>query len=189
MTSRLEPSEYKALNVTNVFAALLLAFCGAPALASSGIRVDCGLARADSLDPGSPTVTLTAKLVDHGVAKADINLSAIDRSAIDTATAANMISLAPRAATIVRQVFEDGPSSFRTSVLESAANLGQIIASDTSPLISPEATSKVDEQEDNTRTESVTTNDAKVSGTEAQLPGVSDVDLLRFRNQMYRTDI
>ena len=188
MTSRLEPSEDKALKAKSVFA-LLLVICSTPVLASSGINVDCVVSSANSLDRAAPAATVALELVDHGIATSDIDLSAIGKSAADTSPGASILSLTPRAATIAQQIFNDDPSSILPSSMNSAADPVPTNATDISPLTSTEVTPEMDEQKNTSRTESVTINNANAPGPVSQLPGVSDADHLRFRRQMYRTDI
>jgi hypothetical protein len=190
VTSRPEPPENKALKALRAIALPLLVVCSAPVLASSGFSADSDTARANLHDPAAPTATLTVALVDHGMTKADVDLSTMGNSAVDASIATTTKNLTPRAAMIARQIFQNDPGSFESPTLKSAGDLIQISDSDVSSLTSSETTPNAGEQEITNQTKSVTTSDADVSSVEAQLPGLSDVDLLtRFRRQMYRTDI
>jgi hypothetical protein len=183
VTSRLAPPGNTALNAISTIALLLIAAWSAPALASSGLGVNCDRSNSNPQVPDIATAALTVKPVVHGIATAsgDTPIEPISTRALD---------LTPRAEVILGRVFEreDKPLQSTSDVVH--VDLVQVDSSTSSPpLASTDTTPDADTQRNNSRAESVTTHEPEISSVETRLPGVSDADLLRFRRQMYRTDI
>ena len=172
-----------SIRIHCTFVCALLGIWGAPVLASSGVSTH---------QSDQPTPKLTFAHVNHGTGKSGIIESTVPTSEEmpgknhSDKTATGVIDLAPRIETIIRQVFENSPSAEKPST-----DLINIEVSEIAPLASSNAMpSGPDMSEPTTRSESVTTSaETDSADVQMQLPGVNDADLLKFRRQMYRTDI
>jgi hypothetical protein len=190
--SRSRPARNKGSNAGKAYIASLLVFWAVPSAASSGVHVDSDQPESSSPN-GQPStsVALNVEFADHGVAKTGIgtpDLTSIAETAGSTpleSGGVDSLDLGSRTETIIQEVFEksSGPQ-------QSESSLVQIKSSELKPLANTEATTGAIDSNSATRSESVTTNNSpEIDGTEMRLPGVSDAELLRFRRQMYRTDI
>lgn len=178
-------------NAGKALIASLLVVWAVPSAASSGIHVDCDQPGSGTHDQTSTSVALNSEFVDHGVTKAGIGKSDLTDIA-ETAgytplesTEVDSLDLSSRSESIIQEVFEKS-----SGLQQSTSALVQIESSELKPLASTEATPSPIGSNSATRSESVTTNiSPEIDGTDMRLPGLSDAELLRFRRQMYRTDI
>jgi hypothetical protein len=183
VTSRSGLAGNKVSNAGMAYAAFLLVVWAVPSAASSGIHVDCDQSGSDTHDRGSTSVALNVEIVDHGITKADI--AETPGNAPLELTELDSFDLSFRAEAISQEVFEKS-----SGLPQSNSNLVQIESSELKPLATTEATNAAMNSNSANRSESVTTNiSTEIDGTEMRLPGLSDAELLRFRRQMYRTDI
>jgi hypothetical protein len=183
VTSRSGLAGNKESNAGMAYAAFLLVVWAVPSAASSGIHVDRDQAGSDAHDQGSTSVALNVEIVDHGITKADI--AETPGNAPLELTRLDSFDLSFRAEAISQEVFEKS-----SGLPQSNSNLVQIESSELKPLATTEATNAAMNSNSANRSESVTTNiSTEIDGTEMRLPGLSDAELLRFRRQMYRTDI
>ena len=191
MKSRSGLAGNKGSNAGKAYIASLLVVWAVPSAASSGIHVDCDQPGSGAHGQTSTSVALNAEFVDHGVTKAGIaksNLTGIAETAGSTpleSAEVDSLDLSSRAEAIIQEVFAISSSS-----QQSASDLVPIELSELKPLATTEATPGSAGSNSATRSESVTTNiSPEIDETEMRLPGVSDAELLKFRHQMYRTDI
>ncbi|MDJ0940635.1 MAG: hypothetical protein QNJ00_12820 [Woeseiaceae bacterium] len=154
-------------------ATLLLSLCCAPVSAASGVDVLCD--RSDplaSLDiqPGQ----LAIDIVDHGAAPALPNVLIETESEGGEPPETDARSLAPRADTILRRIFDE---SYAESELD---DLKPAMTPDAKSIV--ELTVPIDE-------EAADAESVEAPALDAELPGVPEEELLRYRRQMFRTDI
>ena len=151
-------------------AALLLGLFCAPALASSGFSTMCEKLHLETVD------LATSSTIDP--------TSRIDSESTDAAdTQPAIIALTPNAETILREIFDE-------TIPE-----GQV-ANDPAPVTSPKAAPiaeltapAVQEQRRDIEAKEEADADRDVQSIDTRVPGLSDDELLRYRRQMYRTDI
>jgi hypothetical protein len=183
-------------NAGMAYIAFLLVIWAIPSVASSGIHVDCDRPGSGAHGQTSTSVALNIEFIDHGVTKAGIGKSDFT-SIAETAGSAprestevdsrdvDSFDLGSRAESILQEVFEKS-----SGAPQSASALVQIDSSELKPLATTEATTGAISSNSATRSERVTTNiSPEIDGIEIRLPGLSDAELLKFRRQMYRTDI
>jgi hypothetical protein len=194
-------AENRGSNAGVAYAALLLAVWAVPSAASSGIQVDCDQTGSAAHEQPTTGIDLNVKYVDHGVTKAGIGKNDIsdDPQATRNLPLKNLplnsaeidsLDLMPRAEAMIQQVFDKNRSSQRSNSDLVNSDLVQIESSKMKPLASNDATSGAVNDNSVKRSESITTNvDQGINQIEMRLPGISDAELLRFRRQMYRTDI
>ena len=154
-------------------ASLLLAVYCAPVLAASGVDCDRASARLNSLDISDPDLTIA--VADHGMASEPIDdaVYVVEGHERSLALAPEM---APRADTILRRIFDESYTSAELDELQPASATD---AKSIAELALPPSTGKA----------STDSNDADLPSLDADLPGVSDDETLRYRRQMFRTDI
>ena len=154
-------------------ATLLLSLCCAPVSAATGVDVLCDRASnpLESLDiqPGQ----LAIDVVDHGVAPA-LPKALIETESEGGEPPESDARFAPRADTILRRIFDE---SYAESELD-----------DLKPAMTPDAKSIVEltvpADEEASDAEGI-----EAPALDAELPGVPEEELLRYRRQMFRTDI
>jgi len=153
-------------------AVLLLGFCCVPVFAASGIDCDRATARPKSLDISNPDLTIN--VADHGMTSETID----DTSAIEPIERSRALApeMAPRADTILRRIFDESYSSAELDELEPAS------ATDAKSIAELALPSK-------SRDPSADASDSDLPSLDADLPGISDDETLRYRRQMFRTDI
>ena len=98
--------------------------------------------------------------------------------------AAGPLDLTQRTEIVLQKVFEDDDVTF-----DASPDLKPLDTHDKLPLASTEIAPAADTLDTGSRSENVSKNSADASATETAVPDVHDADLLRFRNQMFRTDI
>ena len=179
MTPRTGRSEKTA---SGTIVCVLLGIWGAPVSASSGISVHA---------PASSAPSLNVERVEYGVAKTRITVSSVTTSEEMAGenhvaeAAIDAVDLIPRAETVNQHILENSHASAR-----SATDLIEADASEVAPLASSNTPAGAKKSDPAARSDSVTSSvETRSSDVEMHLPGVSDADLLRFRRQMYRTDI
>lgn len=183
MTSRSGRSGNTLLNARNVIGFAFIALCSAPAFASSGI----GASSSENPDAAS-TDTLAAELDGHGIARSDIIQAGMSASLnspdteITSLEAPHGLDLKPRGEIIIQAIFENSSGSS-----PSGAELIPADNAEIAPLASSADT--VQPNADNLPDQVTTKVGTESSDAEMRLPGIDDADLLRFRRQMYRTDI
>ena len=157
--------------------ALLLAFCCAPVLAATSLPCDEAADRPRSLevralDMADPDLTIS--VTDHG-----ITTTIVVQPAGDEIRKPQRIvdrSIAPRANTILRQIFDESYSASELDELR--------------PASAPEAKSIAELTMPDDRAEPAADgSDSELPSLDADLPGVSEDETLRYRRQMFRTDI
>jgi len=97
---------------------------------------------------------------------------------------AGPLDLAPPGKAVLQREFEDDDDSLTTS-----SDLKPLDTPNTPPLASTKTTPTQDTHNSSSRSENVGTRSTEGSIDETTIPGITDVDLLRFRDQMFRTDI
>lgn len=183
MTPRLEPSDSNATKRLGTLALTLLVL-GGPALAS--ISVDCDDTRFEArVSVTAPVANLHVELVDHGMTSVDSDISAINNPAVNVTVEVNSISAPSAPDASVQRMFTHAQESFENT----ATDVIYVSEEDVASGGSTEGPAAANGQDEASRTNSVTTNNTTTPVVDTQLPGVSDADLVRFRRQMYRTDI
>ena len=159
--------------IAGTFAAtLLLSVCCAPLLAATGVDCDQAAALPDSIDISKPDLSVTT-VAEHTVTSP---MSEPRDGEQLRRPSASTVSLAPRAETILRRIFDESYSSTDLDQLAPASATGaKSIAELTAPA---EATESSNEEKD-----------AELPALDADLPGMSEDETLRYRRQMFRTDI
>jgi hypothetical protein len=170
-----------SMTASGTFVCMLLGIWGAPVSASSGIS-------AHELAAAPP---LNVERVDFGSTKAAIGMSTattneeIAGENHGSETTTDAVDLIPRAETVNQHIFENSHASERPATDLIEADVPEVV-----PLASSNAPVEAKKNDPAAHSESVTTSvETRSSEVEMHLPGVSDADLLRFRRQMYRTDI
>jgi hypothetical protein len=158
-------------------AAMLLALYCAPVLAASGIDCDRATDRPKTLEIAAPDLTdpdLTITVTDHSMTSEALDDTVnIDVTAPSLALAPEM---APRADMILRRIFDESYSSAELDELEPASATD---AKSIAELALPP----------NSGQGSTDTSDSELPSLDADLPGISEDETLRYRRQMFRTDI
>jgi hypothetical protein len=182
VTPRTGRSEKTAMTVSGTFVCMLLGIWGAPVSASSGIG-------AHELAASAPS--LNVERVDFSSATAAIGMSTVTTNEEiagenhGSETTTDAVDLIPRAETVNQHIFENSHAPERP-----ATDLIEADVPEVAPLASSNAPVGAKKNDSAAHSESVTTSvETRSSEVEMHLPGVSDADLLRFRRQMYRTDI
>ena len=152
-----------------MFAAAALLLCSAPALAATGNQ---GLCKKLTLE----TVDLAASGLDPS--------SRIDSDTLEAAGSGSAANpLTPKAETILREIFDEAVAEDQETDEPAAITSPNAapIAELTAPVIR-EQTRDIDASD-------AAEADAESESIDARVPGLSDEQLLRYRRQMYRTDI
>ena len=159
-------------------AALLLSFFCAPLLAANSLPCDKAADRPRSLevrdlDMSAPDLTIS--VTDHGI----ITTTVVVQPSNDEVQGAQRITrpfIAPGANTILRQIFDESYSASELDELQPASALD---AKSIAELTMPGNASKP----------AADGNEADLPSLDADLPGISEDETLRYRRQMFRTDI
>ena len=159
-------------------AVLLLAFYCAPVLAANTLPCDKAADRPRSLeirdlDMSDPDLTIS--VTEHGI----ITTTVVVQPSSDEVNGPQRGTgpfTAPRANTILRQIFDESYSASELDELQPASALD---AKSIAELTMPGNPSKP----------AADGNDADVPPLDADLPGISEDETLRYRRQMFRTDI
>ena len=160
---------------SNVLSALALAVLGAwmnPALASSGVDTLCDRSTGNTTAAEVPHTPLTIQVVDHGAAN---SVAAGEPGVDEEVDASSTRQLRPRTDIILRRIFDDSR----------LADGDDARFADADALSAPLADEKSSDTEDASNSGDVPSR----GQTATQLPGVSEDELLRFRQRMYRVDI
>lgn len=158
-------------------AALLLAFYCAPVLAANTLPCDEAADRPRTLEIHALDIAdpdLTISVTDHGVTTTVVVQPAGDETRMPQRIVDR--SIAPRANTILRQIFDESYSASELDELR--------------PASAPDAKSIAELTMSDDRNEPAADgNDAELPALDADLPGISEDETLRYRRQMFRTDI
>ena len=156
--------------IFTIAAGLLLGLSCAPALASSGYTDICEKLTLETVD------LATSSTIDPSARIETETLEAIDATPV-----AN--PLTPKAETILRQIFDEAVADDQETIEPTAVKSPNAapIAELTAPVIR--------EQRRDIESNKKEPNDADANPVDARVPGLSDEELLRYRRQMYRTDI
>lgn len=152
-------------------AMLLTAYC-APLLAATGIDCDRTDALSDPMDLAQPE--LIVSVTEHGATSPMSEPREEDRL---RRPSASTLSLAPQAETILRRIFDESYSATELDELEPASATGAKSIAELT-----DSTDTVDSAGDDS-------DDSDVPPLDADLPGMSDDETIRYRRQMFRTDI
>ncbi len=158
-------------------AALLLSFYCAPLLAATSLPCDKAAKQPDTLEVRKLDITnpdLTIAVTDHGLSPSVVieSIASEQRLARRFSTPA----IAPRANAILKQIFDESYSAAELDELQPAtASDAKSIAELAPPPAPAEPAAESD--------------DAELPALDADLPGVSEEETLRYRRQMFRTDI
>ena len=166
----------KKTGSTGTLAALLLlsGYC-APLLASSAIPCPESSARHDPLDLTRPdlSVAVAEHVAEH---KGSAPMTEPDEEDRLRRPSAATLSIAPRAETILRRIFDESYSSSELEALKPASSTdAKSIAELTAPAEPAQSGNETEESE--------------LPSLDADLPGISKDETLRYRRQMFRTDI
>ena len=153
-----------------VAAGLLLGLSCAPALASSGYSSLCEKLTIETVD------LATSSTIDPAV-----RIETDSLEAAESRPAAN--PLTPKAETILRQIFDETPDADQETTEASA-----VTSPNAAPIVELAAPVR-QEQTQSIESSDLGTTEVQTDSIDAEIPGVSDDDLLRYRRQMYRTDI
>lgn len=151
-------------------ASLLLGLSCAPALASSGYTSICEKLSIETVD------LATSSTIDPGVRIETESLEVADSRPV-----AN--PLTPKAETILRQIFDEAVADDQETIEPTPVTSPNAapIAELTAPVIR--------EQRRDIESSDTASGEADSVPVDARVPGLSDEELLRYRRQMYRTDI
>ena len=176
MTHRKAPRSIERLSGLSALLVFALGFAMSPALAATGADTRCDQSVDSPQMPDVRNSNLTIEVVDHGATEsvAPGQLS-IDRAREDGGTATPSVDDRPRVETLLRRIFDE--PQLRTPELAPAEEAEERSA--------PFAVDKSENGEEKAST--APGDDA--SDVAPRLPGVSGDELLRFKQQMYRTDI
>ena len=177
MKDRQSPPKTPAPSATRAAALLVLSLVCTPSLVYAGLNA-CASSRANGLE--GPVQDLTVHRLDYGPANSDT--AAIDnpgdRAIDDDAPISPASTLKPRVAVVLRKPFDDPDDLVQPAPID---------GSESGPLadmIVPGAGGDGDKHSD---AEAIPSEE--LPGVDMRLPGLSDDDVLRFKRQMYRTDI
>lgn len=182
MRPRLAPPTMTARWRSSLAALLLSTACG-PAVASSGVEVDCR-ERVHELpvaDIVAPSLHLNLERADHGLTSS----AAIDDPDIATprqSSASPKPPLSPLADSLLQEIFAESDAT----VFVQPSN--RTVASPELADSQPDANAEDGEQGNRGLDEAASLH-IEIPVTTTRLPGVSEVDSPRIRRQMYRTDI
>ena len=155
----------------SIAAALLLSAYCAPLLAASNVDCDKAGALPDSIHIAHPELNIS--VAEHGATAPMSEPREVDRM---RRPSASTVSIAPQAETILRRIFDESYAATELDELEPASATGaKSIAELTDPEELAEPASETEEAEHPT--------------LDADLPGISEDETLRYRRQMFRTDI
>ena len=177
MTHRMAPRRTERLCGLNALLLLALSASMSPALAATGADTRCDQSVDSPQMPDVRNSNLTLEVVDHAVP----NSAAPGQVSVDSAIedggskVPSAINDPPRVETLLRRIF----------------NEPQLRAPEAPPAEEADERSApfaVDKSENGEETKSTVTGD-EASDVAPGLPGVSGDELVRFKQQMYRTDI
>lgn len=163
-------------------AALLLALCCVPALAA-GTNELCEEAAARALSLDVPVQELAIQIVDHGIANS-VAAGKSTAAASDELDSYAPISMVPQAETILREIFDESiPEDHE------AAKAAPIKSPNAAPLAELTAPVLREKSQYIIADPEVREGDRDAGESNTSVPGVTDEELLRYRRQMFRTDI
>ena len=165
--------------ISGLSALALMALGGAwmnPAFASAGAETRCDQSVDSPQLLNIPAENLTIKVVDHGAASSlAAGDSSVDDPIDDDDTAANPLDVRPRVEIMLRRIFDEpqlrAPETPQTEDVDARH--------------APLTVDKSNNGEENAATVEGSDSNAVTTA----LPGVTGDDLVRFKRQMYRTDI
>ena len=168
---------HRSTGSTGTLAAIVLlsAYC-APLMAAPSIPCkEASAARHDPIDLTRPdlSVAVAEHVADH---KGTAPMTEPDEEDRLRRPSASTLSIAPRAETILRRIFDESYSSSELEALKPASSTdAKSIAELTAPAEPAKSSSETEESE--------------LPSLDADLPGMSEDETLRYRRQMFRTDI
>ncbi len=160
----------------------MLVVCCAPALAATGLDVLCDRSSDQPVSLVVSVEELTINVVDHGSA----NSMAAGESAATEILPPSAVSVNPSVETILRQIFDESAPAGQESAEATAAGAANAVS--LAELTAPTASDKSVELAGADDTGDVNSEESS-SVVNTQLQGVPDDQILRYRRQMYRTDI
>lgn len=176
MTHRKAPRSTEQLSGLSALLVVALGSVTSPALAATGADTRCDQSVASPQMTDVRSSNLTVEVVDHGATESVTpGQLSIDSAIEDGGTTIPSVDDRPRVETLLRRIFDE--PQLRTPEIAPAEEVDERSA--------PFAVDKSDNGEEKTPTGSG--DDA--SDIAPRLPGVSGDELLRFKQQMYRTDI
>ena len=184
MTSRRAAAKDNAATYATCVLALALGAWCVPALASNGLAVNSNDKgdRLSSLDV--PAASLAREVIDPDIANPPGG-EALNVPIESNATLS--LDFTPRAEVIFQEIFED--RGIANAVRPARSDSGPPGSAAVPALINAKSVPVADKQDERNISEDAGARSAESSGVEPRLPGVSESDLLRFRRQMFRTDI
>lgn len=166
--------------------ALLLCLSCTPVFASSGIDASCDDATEYTLDIRDDKLTIGIA-IDHIVGDAlnqnDADVLPVDRDNFRTTALRSSLQLVPPDEAVLGRLFDESLSNARE-----AANASPVSGSQATALAELKAP-KLREQHVDAEKEDSSPADDALPRVSTRLPGISDDDNQRYRQQMYRTDI
>lgn len=183
MTSEVAQAGNAALNAAGSLTLLILGAWSASALASTGVSANSDATLSDQQIGADPAPAPTIDSIEHGIAipPGNASLARISDRAVDPAAGAKVILERSSER-------DDRPLQSESDPVRSEL-LMQTDVHDVPLLSSPENTTNGEMPKISDRIDGVTNNRPENSVVVIRLPGVSDTNDIRFRRQMYRTDI
>ena len=176
MTHRMAPRSTSRLSGLSASLVFALGFAISPALAATGADTRCDQPVDSPQMADVSNNRLTLEVVDHGTTETVTpGQLSIDSAVEDGGNANPSVDDRPRVETLLRRIFDE--PQLRTPEFAPAEEADERSA--------PFAVDKSENGED--KASSAAGNDA--NDVTPRLPGVSGDELLRFKQQMYRTDI
>lgn len=176
MTRRKAPANAA---ITRSLGALFIFALGAsvsPALAATGADASCDQSAESPPLPEPTTDALSLEVVEHAVSDHDVpGRMSVDGSAEAGGSGLDSSSEPPRVETLLRRIFDE--TQIRTPGLPESEDVKERNA--------PMATDNPESAD----SASAEFGDAQDAAPGPRLPGISSDELLRFKRQMYRTDI
>jgi hypothetical protein len=176
LTHRKAPRSTERPSVLSALLVVAFGFAMSPALAATGADTRCDQSVDSQQMPDVRNSNLTLEVVDHGPTESVTpGRLSIDSAVEDGGNAIPSVDDRPRVETLLRRIFDE--PQLRTRELAPAEEADERSA--------PFAVDKSENAEEKAST--APGDDA--SDMAPRLPGVSGDELLRFKRQMYRTDI
>jgi len=176
LTHRKAPRSTEKISGLSALLVLALGFAMSPAFAATGADTRCDQSVDSAQMPDVRNNDLTLEVVDHGATESVTpGQLSIDRAADDGGTTIPSANDRPHVETLLRRIFDE--PQLRTPEITPAEEAQERSA--------PFAVDKWENGDEN-----VSTDPGSDSVDAApRLPGLSDDELSRFKQQMYRTDI
>ena len=176
MVHRMAPRRMERLSGLSALLLLALGTTTSPALAATSADTRCDQSAKSPALADVPRANLTLEVVDHGVSESVVpGQTSVDSAIEPGGSSTPSTDERPRVETLLRRIFDE--PQLRTPEIPETAESDERSA----PFVvdKPEKVEKP----------AASVPDAETSDVAPRLPGVSSDELLRFKQQMYRTDI